>query len=368
MSKYLTASEIRRALDLRDLTDVRQGPHAMQQLIRNIVDALSALWNCRVIVRRETPVVSIEDNYDRLHYPPDGASRDARYTRYLNESTVMRTQTSAIIPRLLESLDENDPDVLLVCPGLVYRRDTIDRLHTGEPHQLDLWRIRRVGALANADLTEMIGTVVAAALPAWRWTTEPADHPYTEDGLQIDAARGNVRVEIGECGLAAPSVLRASGLETGVTGLAMGLGLDRLLMLRKGIEDIRLLRSPDPRIAEQMLDLAPYRRVSTQPAVTRDLSVAVAADDQIEDLGDRVRAALGPDADAVESVEVVEETGYEALPEVARERLGMRPDQKNVLVRVVLRRLERALTREEANALRNRIYAALHDGDVEVWA
>jgi phenylalanyl-tRNA synthetase alpha chain len=66
-------------------------------------------------------------------------------------------------------------------------------------------------------------------------------------------------VEIGECGLAHPDVLASAGRNPREwTGLAMGLGLDRLLMLRKGMPDIRLLRSTDPRIAGQMQDLAPH--------------------------------------------------------------------------------------------------------------
>ena len=76
--------------------------------------------------------------------------------------------------------------------------------------------------------------------------------------------------------MALPDLLRENGLDPArVTGLAMGLGLDRLLMLRKGMNDIRLLRSDDPRVVEQMLDLSPYRPVSDQPAIRRDLSIAV---------------------------------------------------------------------------------------------
>ena len=101
------------------------------------------------------------------------------------------------------------------------------------------------------------------------------------------------------------------------------------------------------------------------PPVRRDLSVAVAADDTVEDLGDRVRDALGPDADAVEEVTVLAETPYDRLPTQAVARLGLHPDQKNVLVRVVLRHLERTLTDEEANRMRDRVYAALHRGSVQ---
>jgi phenylalanyl-tRNA synthetase alpha chain len=213
----------------------------------------------------------------------------------------------------------------------------------------------------------MVRLLVEALTPGRPYREEPRVHPYTLDGRQVDVCWDGEWVEVWECGLAHPAVLEAAGL-AGRSGLALGMGLDRLLMLRKGVPDIRLLRSADPRIAGQMTDLAPYRPVSAMPPVRRDLSVAVAADDTVEDLGDRVRDALGPDADAVEEVTVLAETPYDRLPAQAVARLGLHPDQKNVLVRVVLRHLERTLTDEEANRMRDRVYAALHRGSVQQWA
>jgi phenylalanyl-tRNA synthetase alpha chain len=140
------------------------------------------------------------------------------------------------------------------------------------------------------------------------------------------------------------------------------MGMDRLLMLRKGIPDIRLLRSDDPRVAGQMLDLSPYRPMSTLPPVRRDLSVAVDAGADAETLGDRVRDALGADAELVEEVAVLSTTPYDDLPPVARERLGICPGQDNVLLRVVLRAADRTLTADEVNTLRDRLYHALHEG------
>ena len=70
----------------------------------------------------------------------------------------------------------------------------------------------------------------------------------------------------------APRVLAGPASTRRAPGLAMGLGLDRALMLRKGIGDIRLLRSADPRVADQLLDLEPYRPVSSMPPARRDLS------------------------------------------------------------------------------------------------
>jgi phenylalanyl-tRNA synthetase alpha chain len=175
-------------------------------------------------------------------------------------------------------------------------------------------------------------------------------------------------VEIGECGLAHPELLADAGLPPTASGLAMGLGLDRLTMLAKGVDDIRLLRSADPRVRGQMIDLEPYRPVSAMPAARRDLSLVVAADLDAELLGDRVRAALGADAGSVEEVMVLAETGYADLPAAARERTGIRPDQKNVLLRLVIRDLDRTLTAAEANDRRDRVYAALHEGARAEWA
>ncbi|HEY8945604.1 MAG TPA: hypothetical protein VIM73_15150, partial [Polyangiaceae bacterium] len=145
------------------------------------------------------------------------------------------------------------------------------------------------------------------------------------------------------------------------------LGLDRLLMLRKGIPDIRLLRVPDPRVAAQMRDLSAYRAVSSMPGVRRDLSLVLDPDDTLESLGDRVRLSLALEAGVVESVEILSETPYEDLPDSARRRMGARPGQRNVLVRVLLRAYDRTLTTEECNQLRDRIYAALHRGERSEW-
>ena len=96
--------------------------------------------------------------------------------------------------------------------------------------------------------------------------------------------------------------------------------------------------------------------------------MAVAAGDLAEDLGDRVRDALGPGAACVESVQIVQRTPVAALPEQARRRLGASAGQDNLLVRIVLRDLDRTLTDGEANSLRDRIYAAIHQGSAHQWA
>jgi phenylalanyl-tRNA synthetase alpha chain len=117
-----------------------------------------------------------------------------------------------------------------------------------------------------------------------------------------------------------------------------------------------------------MLDMARYQAVSPTPPVTRDLSVAVPDDDDDETLGDRVRDALGADTACVEEVRVLPATAYQQLPASSIGRLGARPGQKNLLVRVVLRDLDKTLTNQTANALRDRIYLTLHQGAEYQWA
>jgi phenylalanyl-tRNA synthetase alpha chain len=367
----LTALAIRRALELRDLTDPAEGPHSMQLLLDRMEQTLADHWNVPVRRERAHPVVSIEENYDRLLIPRDAVAREARYTRYLNDKAVLRTHSSAMIPPVLDRLSAHPPsDVVLTCPGICYRREGIDRYRVGEPHQVDVWRIRMHGqALGHADLEEMIASIVDATVPGAKWRLVPTEHPYTIGGVQVDVWDSSSWVEVGECGVAQPEVLRSSGLPVPPTSaLASGLGLDRLLMLAKRIPDIRLLRSTDPRVAEQMNDLAPYRPVSTMPPAKRDLSVATAADVTPEDIGDRVRAALADESSSVESVAVLSETPYEVLPLAARARLGISPGQKNMLLRVVVRDLQRTLTDDDANLLRDRIYEAIHEGSEWSWA
>lgn len=369
--RVLDAQAYRRALAVRDLTDAACGAHAMQMLVQQAIAALRNTWKCPVIVYRAPALVPVSDNYDDLQYPADGAARDARYTRYLTDQLLLRTQTSAMIPRALRMIAAAEyDDVLLACPGLTYRRDSIDRLHVGEPHQLDLWRIRR-GTVTQDDLKEMIQAVAAALLPGAEVRLEPAKHPYTLNGLEVHAVATTKEqwVEILECGLALPALLHAAGLQAGeYSGLAMGIGLDRVLMLRKNIDDIRMLRSEDPRTARQMLDLDPYRPVSAQPAIQRDLSLAVAATCTEEELGDKVRAVLGDRSNALEAVTVLSQASWLELSLAARRRLGMSPDQKNVLLRLVIRDLEHTLTSAQANELRDEIYAALHEGSIRTWA
>jgi phenylalanyl-tRNA synthetase alpha chain len=373
MLRTISSAELARDLELRDLTDPSAGPHALQEMVGDITTALCATWSCELRVHRGERVVRVEENYDRLGFSADVVTRDARYTRYVDEGHMLRSHSSAIVPAALDQLSAEEAggsqleDVLVACPGICFRRDSIDWQHTGTPHQLDLWRIAR-RPLGDADLDEMISTICRVLVPGRPYRSEPRLHPYTVRGRQVDVEWDGRWVEIAECGLAHPQLLERCGLGASWSGLALGTGLDRLCMLAKGIPDVRLLRSGDPRVSAQMLRLDPYRPVSLMPAIRRDLSVAVDESDQEEDLGDRVREALGNEADVVEEVAVISRTAAADLPAAARRRLGISPGQANLLVRVTLRALDRTLSAEEANEVRDRVYAALHGGTAYMWA
>ena len=368
----ITNESYRQALALRDLTDAAGGGHAMQMLVEGVIRALAEAWKCPVIIHRAPPLVSIQENYEDLDYPPNGPARDRRYTRYVTKTKLLRTHMSALIPGALREIARAPyRDVLLVAPGLCYRRDAVDRLHVGEPHQVDLWRISdRLNTLGTKDLEHMIAQAVQALLPGATYRTTRTSHPYTEGGLEVEVKTRDEWVELLECGLTSPRVLNRCGLDpTLYSGLAMGVGLDRALMLRKGIPDIRLLRSTDPRVLTQMQDLSPYKTVSSLPPVKRDLSLAVPLGQGEEELGDILREGLRSAGieDWAESLSVIAETALEDLPPAAIGRIGIEPGQKNVLVRLIIRHPTKTLTDKEANRVRDLAYELLHQGTAYEW-
>ena len=177
MTVRLTSAQLSAELAIRDLTDPAAGAHAVQQVVDRVVHALAERWGCVVRWCRGDRIVTVEDNYDNLGYPPAAVTREARHTRYVDGGRVLRSHTTAMVPPALRALAVAPvADVLLVCPGIVYRRDAIDRQHTGTPHQLDLWRVAR-RPLTGADLEDMITTVLAAVLPGAVGRLSPRVHP-----------------------------------------------------------------------------------------------------------------------------------------------------------------------------------------------
>jgi len=223
---YLTPDQLSRALNMRDLTDPAQGEHAIQALLDAVVGALQTEWRSTVRHVRNSPLVPVRENYDRLGYDTNDVTRARRYTRYVSPTVMLRSHTSAELPVALEDYaDRESVDELIVAPGLVYRRDVVDRSHVGEPHQVDLWRIRSTPAMRDEDMLTMIGLLVDSVLPGAQWTATDVTHPYTEGGRQIDVLHNGEWLELAECGRIHPDVLRGSGLNPERwSGLALGMG------------------------------------------------------------------------------------------------------------------------------------------------
>jgi phenylalanyl-tRNA synthetase alpha chain len=141
-------------------------------------------------------IVPVADNYDRLGYAAGAITREARYTRYVSAGRMLRSHSTAMIPPALRELARQPgDDVLLTCPGMVYRRDAIDWQHSGTPHQLDLWRITP-RPMTGGDLDEMIGCLLEALVPGLPYRQEARTHPYTEHGRQVDVRHEGRWVEV----------------------------------------------------------------------------------------------------------------------------------------------------------------------------
>lgn len=366
---HLSHTQLLKALTLRDLSDAQQGPHAMQILLDEIEQVLTAIMP-NLLIQRSQPngLVKIRDNYDALGYPIEGAAQEARYSRYVDDQHMLRTQMSSAMPNWLRSWRRKPHQpIVILHHGLVYRRDAIDRYHCPEPHQLDLWLIepKLAGGPSAMELWQRLSHVILGrVLPKHSIKRTPTSHPYTEQGEQLDVEIGHREsLEIGEGGLISDPLLAAQGWDPQhYQGVALGLGLDRLLMLRKGIPDIRLLRDPEPRVQRQLQDLSPWQSVSRQPKTERDLSLVVDQSWDMDVLGETVRETLSEQIEWVEELRLLSSTSYHQLPPTAQQRLGMQPEQVNLLLRVVLRHPTRCIPFKLAKDIYTKVYQALHKG------
>jgi len=359
LNKYLAISDLTQSLE----------PHAIKMLYEKIEHYVQVTHpQSKVIVYRKDPIVTVADNYDNLLIKKDNISRSSTYTHYVDEEHILRTHTSAHLPGILRELAERDDwdDVVILLPGLAYRRDVSDKKHVSEVHMLEMWRVVKNSArkkIVKNDLINVVEGVARTAAPGCKLRIVDSPHPYTNEGIEVNAIRGGHDIEILECGLIKEKILENAGLDQNkYSGWALGMGLDRLVMTLKGISDIRYLRSQNTKIAKQMEDLEPYREVSNQPAIVRDISYSVPSEYVEEDISSDIRDALGSKVDVLESVEILSETSYKELPENVRKRLGISSGQKNVLVRITLRHLEKSLTSEEANKIYKLIYSKINKG------
>ncbi|MDJ0772485.1 MAG: hypothetical protein QNJ49_03505 [Mastigocoleus sp. MO_167.B18] len=337
-----------------DLTNPANGIHTINLIVYKIAESLYESDYPEPIIWLSSPITTVTNNFDKLYFPTESLSRSPKYTRYLSKDTLLRTHTTAIMPEILPYLQEEN---LIIHPGICYRRDVVDKRHVGEPHQMDVWLISR-DFKGHLSKVRFIENILHAILPNVSYRLNETSHPYTLNGLEIEVLVDGKWIEIGECGDARPDLL-----QPGYIGLASGWGLDRLAMLVKGIDDIRLLRSTHPQIATQMTNLETYQAVSNQPSISRDLSIVTSLDTELEDICEQITEVLADDLELLASVDILSETNYHQLPQKAIQRLGIQPNQKNLLVRMTFQSLHTSITNQKANILRDMVYQKIHQGE-----
>lgn len=198
-------------------------------------------------------------NFEALNLPPDHPARDATDTFYLEGGLLLRTHTS---PVQIRTLQRRAPPIRMICPGRVYRRD-MDATHLPMFHQLEALVVDE--AVSLADLKGTMDVVWKRLFgPDVEVRLRPGYFPFVEPGAEFDisctvcgargcrACKGTGWLEMGGAGMVHPAVFEAVGLDPEKwSGFAFGLGMDRIAMMRYGVDDLRLLMENDLRFLQQ---------------------------------------------------------------------------------------------------------------------
>ena len=199
-------------------------------------------------------------NFEALNIPKDHPARSEQDTFYINDNIVLRTQTSPIQIRTMEN---QEPPIKMISPGKVYRSDAVDATHSPIFYQME-------GLVIDKGVTfaDLKGTLELFAKKMLGENSElrfrPSYFPFTEPSAEMDATcfvcegkgcrvcKGSGWIEILGCGMVHPNVLRNCGIDPEVySGFAFGFGVDRMVMLKYGIDDIRALYESDMRFLNQ---------------------------------------------------------------------------------------------------------------------
>lgn len=198
-------------------------------------------------------------NFEALNFPSDHPSRDAQDTFYINRDILMRTQTSPVQVRFME---KHKPPVRIISPGRVYRNETPDPSHSAEFFQMEGLYVDNNVSMVDLknDITFFIKSYFGSEA---RVRFRPHFFPFTEPSAEVDmscfACKGKGCsicgktgwIEIMGAGMVHPNVFRFVGYEKDLyTGFAFGMGIDRIAMLKYGINDIRKFLENDLRFLE----------------------------------------------------------------------------------------------------------------------
>src|SRR5471030_1908735 len=199
-------------------------------------------------------------NFEALNIPKDHPARSEQDTLYINDNIVLRTQTS---PVQIRTMENQEPPIKMISPGKVYRSDSVDATHSPIFYQMEGLVIDKGVTFADLKGTlelfdkKMFGDKVQTKF-------RPHHFPFTEPSAEMDATcfvcggegcrvcKGSGWIELLGCGMVHPNVLRNCGIDPEVySGFAFGFGVDRMVMLKYGIDDIRLLYESDMRFLNQ---------------------------------------------------------------------------------------------------------------------
>ncbi len=187
-------------------------------------------------------------NFEALNTPPDHPARDMQDTFYLPGGNLLRTHTSSVQIRYMES---HEPPIRIIAPGRVYRRDTVDATHSAVFHQVELLAIDK--GLKFTDLKgtikEFVQRMFGDELPV---QFRASYFPFTEPSAEVDVQWKGKWLEVMGCGMVDPNVLKAVGYDPEIyTGFAAGFGVERFAMVLHQIDDIRRLYNSDLRFLQQ---------------------------------------------------------------------------------------------------------------------
>ena len=194
----------------------------------------------------------IEDdyhNFQALNLPENHPARTMQDTFYLQNGLLLRTHTSPVQVRVMQS---QQPPIRVICPGRVFRRD-FDRTHTPMFHQVEGLCIDEGISFSNLKGTviDFIQTLFSADVDI---RFRPSYFPFTEPSAEVDVMGEDGWREVMGCGMVHPNVLSMSNIDPQrYSGFAFGFGVDRLAMLKFGINDLRLLFENDVRFLQQMI-------------------------------------------------------------------------------------------------------------------
>lgn len=199
-------------------------------------------------------------NFEALNLPPDHPARDAQDTFYITDNILLRTQTSSVQVHVME---QQKPPIRVISPGRVFRSDAIDATHSPLFHQVE-------GLVVDKGITmaDLKGTLELLMQRLYgddcKIRLRPHHFPFTEPSAEVDVmcyncygkgcrlCKGEGYIELLGAGMVHPKVLEGCGIDSNVySGFAFGLGLERIVMRRYNIQDMRLLFENDYRFLEQ---------------------------------------------------------------------------------------------------------------------